>query len=353
MKNVKLSYKEAAKYATIIFILVSLMVWILMYFGRSAFIPSGERPHFDRDFNKWVPICATIGTYFFIFALFVVNFKVYGSKIKGRKKTIIAIIATVITAILFDSIMSLLMETLAPVDNLPPDGRLGSLIKDFVFAIIVFFLSLIIYLSSQKQQMVLEYEVMKAENASSRFEALKNQLDPHFLFNTFNTLDSLISEDAEKAQNYLHQLSSIFRYVIPNKEITTLEEELKFSRNYTELMQLRYENSLVVEFNINEQYLSYEIVPLSIQLLIENAIKHNVLTLESPLVIRIVVGHVPLVIVSNEIRPKKTTQAGSGIGLSNLKERFRLKLQKEIIISDSNNVFSVTLPIHSPKDNIS
>lgn len=353
MKNVKLSYKEAVKYATIIFVLVSLMVWILMYFGSSAFIPTGERPHFDRDFNRWVPVIGAIGTYLYLFALFALNFKILESKIKGHRKTIIAIIATVASAILFNIIMSLFMQAVVPVDNLPYSVRTGTLIKDFVFAAIVFFLSLIIYLSSQKQHMILEYEAMKAENARSRFEALKNQLDPHFLFNTFNTLDSLIQDEPEKARNYLQQLSSIFRYVIPNKELTTLEDELKFSSNYTDLMQLRYENSLLVEFNVDERYLCYEIVPLSVQILIENAIKHNVISSESPFLIRITVGPNPTVTVSNEIRPKKTFNTGSGIGLSNLTERFRLKIQKEIVISDTDGVFTVILPLQSPENNIS
>jgi sensor histidine kinase YesM len=353
MKNKKLSYKDAAKYATILFVLMSLMVWILMYFGSSAFIPTEERPHFDRDFNRWVPVVGAIETYLYLFALFTLNFKILESKIQKRWKIMIVIIAAVATALVFYFIMSLFMHTVVNVDNIPSNARIGPLIKNLFFAALVFFLSLIIYLSSQKQQMELEYEAIKTENARSRFEALKNQLDPHFLFNTFNTLDSLIQEEPEKAHNYLQQLSSVFRYVISNKESSTLENELKFARSYIELMQLRYENSLVFEFNIDEQYLDYEIVPLSIQTLIENAIKHNVISSKPPFVISITVGPGAVVTISNEIRPKKTSQAGSGIGLSNLTERFRLKLQKEIIISDADGVFSVILPLYVPKDNIS
>ncbi|NCD09858.1 MAG: hypothetical protein EOL98_10600 [Negativicutes bacterium] len=353
MKYGKLTTKEAAKYATITFLILSLMIAIVLYFGRSAFIPSGEKPHFERDFNFWAAVIGILGTYLYLFVLFAVNLKILESRTKDRKKIIIAVVATFATAILFNFITSLLMYTVADVDHIPPNARLGPLIKDFVFAVIVFSFSFIIYLSSQKQKIIFEYEAMKAENARSRFEALKNQLDPHFLFNTFNTLDSLIDEEPERARNYLQQLSSVFRYVISNKESTTLENELKFARSYIELMQLRYENSLVFEFNIDEQYLNYEIVSLSIQTLIENTIKHNVLSAETPLVVTISVGPDPIVTVTNVIRPKKRPQSGSGIGLSNLSERFRLKLQKEIIISDADGLFSVVLPLQSPKDQVS
>lgn len=353
MKNVRLSYIDAFKYATIIFVLVSLLVLLLLYFGTSAFIPTGERPHFDRNFDGWMLVFGAVETYLYLFALFALNFKILETRIKGRGKVIIAIIATIAAVFIFNFIVTLLIKIVVIEDNVPHDAHIGPLIKNIFFAAIIFFLSLIIYLSSQKQKMTLEYEEMKAENEHSRFEALKNQLDPHFLFNTFNTLDSLIQEEPERARNYLQQLSSVFRYVISNKESTTLESELKFAQSYNELMQLRYENSLIFEFNVDEQYLSYEIVPLSIQSLIENAIKHNVIFSESPFIIQITVGPDPAVTVSNEIRPKKSPQSGSGIGLSNLTERFRLKFQKDIIISDTDGVFSVVLPLHSPKNKIS
>ncbi|NCC99442.1 MAG: histidine kinase [Bacteroidia bacterium] len=354
MRNTKLSYMDAAKYATGIFILSVVIIWMMEYFGRAAFIPTKTPPRYDMDFNKWVPIIGLAGTYLYLFILFVLNFKILESKIQSNWKTPMAIGATIVVAFIFNSVMMLCIQaTTVNVHMLDPHARIGTLVKDFVYAVIVLFSSQIAYLSSKKQQMILEYETMKAESARSRFEALKNQINPHFLFNTFNTLDSLIEEEPEKARNYLQRLSSVFRYVMPNKDVTTLEDELKFTRNYNELMQLRYEDSLVFEFNVNEKYLSYEIVPLSVQTLIENAIKHNVISSESPLVIHITVGSEPMVTVSNEIKSKKTSQVGSGIGLSNLTERFRLKFQKEIIISDTGGVFTVSLPLNQPMEKIS
>ncbi len=351
MKNIRLTYKDAAIYATVVFVLVFLTLGILMSFGSSAFFPTGERPNIARNLSIWHPIVGAIGTYLYLFTLFAINFKIFESTLKERRKIVFIISACIATALIFNTIMSFLMQAVI-TEKIPADAHIGSLIKDLGFAIFVIIVSLINYLSFQKQQLLLTYEVLKAENARSRFEALKNQLDPHFLFNTFNTLDSLIEEDPEKARNYLQQLSSIFRYVIPNKELTTLENELNFSESYTKLMQLRYENNLVVEFNIDKNYLGYEIVPLSIQLLIENAIKHNVISSDKAFIIRITVGPKPEVTVSNEIIPKKTAYVTGGVGLLNLTERFRLMLQQDITITDKDGIFSVTLPLQTPKRTI-
>ncbi len=351
MKNLKLSTKDAAIYSTIFFFVVSLLLAIVLYFGRAAFVPSGERPHVERDFNLWVTLIITIGSYIYFFTLFAVNFKILESKLKERIKIFVVIACSLTTALFFNTIISLLMQFVSNIKDVPPGGRIGPLVKDFVLATGVLFLSIIVYLSSQKQRLAIEYETLKAENERSRFEVLKNQLDPHFLFNTFNSLDSLIEENSDMARNYLQQLSSVFRYVLSNKDSTTLESELKFTHSYIDLMQLRYENSLIFEISIDNQYLSYEIVPLSIQLLIENAIKHNVITLETPLIISVSVGPEPFVTVSNKIQLKKSHQSGSGIGLSNLAERFRLKYQKEIEISNNSGQFSVTLPLHYPVNN--
>lgn len=350
MKNKKLSYIDAAKYSTTIFVLLLVLVWVSFYFGSSAYFPTGERPDFGKDFNEKLIVFGIAGTYLFLFVLFALNFKIFESRLREPKKFYVAILSSIATVVVFNFILALFFETFIKNDHIPHGARIGMLIRDLAFALGVFFMSLIVYLSNQKQRMILEFEAMKAENAHSRFESLKNQLDPHFLFNTFNTLDSFIQEDPRKARNYLQQLSSVFRYVIANKDLVTLDEELEFTRSYNELMLLRYENSLKFEFSIDENYLRYQIVPLSLQALIENAIKHNVISSEAPLIIRVSVGPEPLVKVWNEIKPKKTSQAGSGIGLSNLTERFRLKLQKEIEISDKDNVFSVILPLHKPAE---
>ncbi|MDR2039493.1 MAG: histidine kinase [Bacteroidales bacterium] len=349
MKNKKLSYKAAATYAGGIYLMLFVMIWVFIFFGRSAFIPTEEIPHHrpDMELGPWMPVLGFITTYLYLFMLFALNFKIMESRIKESKKVFVAIAATLAVALIFNLVFFQIQLSMIEIDidEWKAQAQFGTLVKDVILAVIVIFSAQIVYLSKKKQQMALEYETMKAENARSRFEALKNQLDPHFLFNTFNTLDSLIQENPERARDYLHQLSSVFRYVIPNKELTTLEDELNFTRSYNTLMQLRYEDSLIFDFDIDEHYLSYEIVPLSIQTLVENAIKHNVITANKPLTIRIATAPNDTITISNCIQHKKVPEFSGGIGLSNLAERFRLKTRKEITITNANDTFTVILPL--------
>ena len=179
----------------------------------------------------------------------------------------------------------------------------------------------------------------------AHYEALKNQVNPHFLFNSLNTLNSLIKIDADKAQNYVQQLSSVFRYTLQNQEIITLKEEMDFTQSYCQLMQIRYGENLKFVQQIDEKYYSYKIMPLSLQILVENAIKHNVVSNKHPLTIIIKTTVDDNIIVSNPIQPKIKPEQGNGIGLVNLSERYRLMWKKEISIDKKNDMFEVTIPL--------
>jgi sensor histidine kinase YesM len=191
---------------------------------------------------------------------------------------------------------------------------------------------------------LVENQRLIAENIRNRHEALKNQLNPHFLFNSLNTLDGLIGFDDEKAHNYLQHLSSSFRYTMQNKEITTLNDELQFVESFAYLMKIRYGDNLNIQYSIDEKYRRYNILPVSVQLLIENAIKHNVVNDRHPLTIRIETTEKDTVRVSNAIQPKLDAEAGEGIGLANLAERYRLLFGMEVTIT-KNGVFAVEIPL--------
>jgi sensor histidine kinase YesM len=229
-------------------------------------------------------------------------------------------------------------------DNLHNRLIVLNLIKDLITSLIVYlttqFISTLIY----NQQVLLENQQLLAENIRNRYEALKNQLNPHFLFNTLNTLDGLIGYDDEKAHNYLHNLSSTFRYTIQNKEITTLVEELNFVESYAYLMKIRYGDNLSIKYEIDEKYNNFFIMPVSLQLLIENAIKHNVINDKYPLTIHIKTTEKDTLVVSNTIQPKINAEAGEGVGLANLIERYNLLFSKEVLITQ-NGVFEVEIPL--------
>lgn len=223
---------------------------------------------------------------------------------------------------------------------------IGSMVSDYFLTIVIILSSQLLYYYNKQQNTALENEMLQAKYIKTRFMALKKQLDPHFLFNSLNTLNSLIKVDADKAQEYIQQLSFVFRYTLQSKEIITLEEELKFTQAYCHLMQIRYGASLQFIVNVNESHYPRLIAPLSLQTLVENAIKHNVASNKQPLGVTIItVDSPPAIIVSNPIQPKIDTESGEGIGLSNLSERYRLLWNREIAIRNTGSSFEVEIPL--------
>lgn len=191
-----------------------------------------------------------------------------------------------------------------------------------------------------------ENEKLRAENMASRYEALENQMDPHFLFNSLNTLKSLIEVDVDKAGDFVHQLSTVLRYTLKNEEVVTLSQELDCVRPYCQMMKIRYGDNLVFDHHIDhEKYDAYHVLPLSIQGLVENAIKHNVISTKQPLTINILTDDDNHLIVSNKIQPKIGKEEGTGIGLANLAERYRIKWNENVEIFDDGTIFRVTLPL--------
>jgi LytS/YehU family sensor histidine kinase len=210
--------------------------------------------------------------------------------------------------------------------------------------LIVIISSQLIYITQKQQKISLENEALHAEYMRSRYEALKNQVDPHFLFNSLNTLNSLIKIDAYKAQEYVQQLSYVFRYTLQNAEIISVNEELKFTKAYCHLMKIRYGNNLDFEYDIDAKLYDYQIIPLSLQTLVENAIKHNVVSNKQPLKVKIE-GYGESIKVSNPVQLKKEIESGEKIGLANLAERYKLMWKKEIITVKTDDTFEVTVPL--------
>ncbi|MCG8236300.1 sensor histidine kinase [Tenacibaculum finnmarkense] len=190
-----------------------------------------------------------------------------------------------------------------------------------------------------------QHEIV-AKIASAKFESLKSQLDPHFLFNSLNVLVSLIGENPKQAEKFTTKLSKVYRYVLEqrNKELIPLEEELKFAKNYMELLQMRFEDA--VEFNIPSSVSNPElkIVPLSLQLLLENAVKHNVVSSTKPLEIHIFEAG-DFLQIQNTLHPKENIGKSTKIGLKNIVDRYILITEKSVEIKNNNKTFTVSLPL--------
>ncbi|UQD57412.1 histidine kinase [Flavobacterium sp. K5-23] len=192
---------------------------------------------------------------------------------------------------------------------------------------------------------VIQHKII-AGTASAKFESLKNQIDPHFLFNSLNVLSSLIEENPDNAQRFTTSLSKIYRYVLEqkDKELVTVEEELAFAKTYMNLLKMRFENSLFYELPEEIDNLDAKVVPLSLQLLLENAVKHNIVSEQRPLHIRIFIEEDYLV-VQNDYQKKEVLQDGQGVGLQNIISRYAILTDRKVRIEQDDKVFSVKIPI--------
>ncbi|WP_312075010.1 2TM domain-containing protein [Chryseobacterium sp.] len=185
-----------------------------------------------------------------------------------------------------------------------------------------------------------------AKSANAQFESLKNQLDPHFLFNSLNVLSSLIDENPKQAQKFTASMSKIYRYVLEqkDKELVTVQDEIDFAKTYCELLKTRFEDSVDFEFNVNENDLTKFVVPLSLQLLLENCIKHNFATSAKPLIIKVFTENDSLCI-ENNLQAREQLKESAGIGLANIVQRYSLLTKKNVFIEKSYSHFKVKLPV--------
>ncbi|WP_299536043.1 2TM domain-containing protein [Ulvibacterium sp.] len=208
----------------------------------------------------------------------------------------------------------------------------------------VFFHAIYFYKALQEKK-VKEQKVI-AGTASAKFDALKNQLDPHFLFNSLNVLTSLIEEDPDQAQKFTTSLSKVYRYVLEqkNKDLVSIDEELQFAKTYVRLLKMRFEDSIVFDIPDSAHDPEAKIVPLSLQLLLENAVKHNVVTASRPLHIKVHEKDNKLV-VSNNLQEKQVVKKSSGVGLRNIQQRYGILTDREVAIQKSASDFSVSLPM--------
>jgi len=339
-KNINpLNWKTALTFSLIISFIISVL---FVFIG----IEGAQIAYFDVNTVLMKVSRRFISDTVMLFLLYMFAFKV----IQIPTKSSIKFIVTIFGVLLIMAVLSVLfsLAIISTIQNIEFNRLfiLFRMIGDMFMAVIVLLSTSYLHIKHLRQQTLIENERLIAENIRNRYEALKNQIDPHFLFNSLNTLNGLIGFDNNRAHKYVEKLSSVFRYTIQNKEITTLQEELDFTNSYSYLMKIRYGENLEIEHNISEKYLSYYVMPISIQLLIENAVKHNVISNKYPLTIKIYTTEQDILVVENKIRPKAYAVPSSKIGLANLCERYKLLFQKEVVIvSSANEIFRVEIPL--------
>lgn len=224
------------------------------------------------------------------------------------------------------------------------------MMRQFIWLITTLFVSIwiyrLIYSIHKKQENKVKEQKIIAGTASAKFETLKNQIDPHFLFNSLNVLSSLIEENPANAQRFTTALSKVYRYVLEqkDKDLVPIEEELAFAKTYMNLLQMRFENSLTYEVLAENVDSEAKVVPLSLQLLLENAVKHNIISEQKPLHIKIYIENDALVI-QNNFQKKAVLQDGQGVGIKNIISRYHIITDRKVTIEQNEHTFTVKLPI--------
>lgn len=194
------------------------------------------------------------------------------------------------------------------------------------------------------KEAAVQQEKLKREQLALQYETLKSQVNPHFLFNNLNALTSLISTNPDKAIDFVKKLSEVYRYVLDQKdtELVDLETELKFVESYIFLQKIRFGNNLNIQMDINDKH--FKVIPLSVQMLVENAIKHNEISDRNPLYIRIFSDENQYLTIENKLQ-KKSGSEGTGTGINNIKSRYQFFTERELLLAISKEYFRICIPL--------
>ena len=204
-----------------------------------------------------------------------------------------------------------------------------------------------LYVMRQWRQTYLEKEELIKAQWQTRFNSLKNQVNPHFLFNSLNALSALIEESPVQASQFVDELSKMYRYLLQanERELTQLSTELTFIESYVHLLQTRHGTGINVQMAVADAHLTSSLPPLTLQLLVENAVKHNVVLANRPLLIEIGTTENRQLRVRNNLQRKNGRSSSNGVGLANISAKYRMLTQTDIIIRDDDGYFTVLLPL--------
>ncbi len=220
-------------------------------------------------------------------------------------------------------------------------GGLVNLFFHLINAIFFFF-------KEYKKQWI-EAEELRQNSTQAQLQLIKSQVNPHFLFNNLNVLSSLVIKDNPEANKFIEEFSKVYRYILSNqdKELVELENELDFIKPYIFLLKKRFDEGLEVVMDIPEKYKKSYVIPVALQMLIENAIKHNIVSHTKPLRIDVHVNGNNTLVISNNLQPKKSAEASTQIGLQNIKKRYELISSRNVEVVCTEKEFIVSIPLLS------
>ena len=342
-------YKHIYKIIKISLIITIIIVFLDVIFSQSSTL------------DELLSV-SNLGIYFFYsFVLSIVNslfFFIMNNRInwegRGIQRIIVGVIGSIsltLLAFFFCRIMHLVVFVKKySFDEFVANENLGYYLFPLLFTIIVSLSFHLFYFYKALQERRLAEQKIIAGTASAKFDALKNQLDPHFLFNSLNVLTSLIEENPSAAQKFTTSLSKTYRYVLEqkNKDLVELSEEIKFAKTYINLLKMRFEDGINCTIPLELNLAEAKVVPLSLQLLLENAVKHNIVSPQQPLNIEIYEDKNELV-VKNNLQKKEILGKGSKVGLFNIQQRYALLTNRKVQINKTEHYFEVRLPLLTKK----
>jgi len=222
--------------------------------------------------------------------------------------------------------------------------------KSLLMFILFFGIYEALYYYTRLKQSEEEKKQLEKEKLWSQLEKLNQQVNPHFLFNTLNSLSSLITEDPQEAEKFILEMSKVYRYLLDNNrhELVTLETELKFIQSFYQLLKLRYGKGVELTWPAASPYNDHLLPPLTLQLLVENAVKHNTTSKDKPLQVSILTTDQAELIIRNNLQRRTTPPLSHKIGLSNIAEKYRIMQQAAITVKEEEDSFIVCLPLISP-----
>ncbi len=265
----------------------------------------------------------------------------------GRKRFFFHLISGIVYSVGIFNLAYVLFKVLFTEDPPVPEQILLINVFGAIFIIPIFSIYFSLYFLHSWQESELEMEKFQKESMRSQLATLKNHLDPHFLFNNLNILSSLIDKDREMSQEFLVRFAQVYRTMLLTKveDLITLEEEMDFIQSYIFLIETRFEDNIQFNIEIEDEANFSMLPPLTVQLLIENAVKHNIITQDRPLRITIKASPKKLEIINSLYEKPQELISKSGTGIKNIKERYRYFSEEELIFEKNNSDYRVCLPL--------
>ncbi len=297
--------------------------------------------------------CSIIGLvyvsiYWLIFReLFIYFRKKHPDLKESASRIIYQVITILIVYILVKFLLDLFLQNyIHTILDIPRPNGPATIVASLTVSFFVITIYETVFFYTKLQKSITEKEQLERENIKSQLEGLKNQVNPHFLFNSLNTLTYLIPEDQERAVGFVQKLSKVYRYIleIKDEKLIPLTEELKFLDSYIFLLKERFGENFQITVEIPDAFLTHKVVPLSLQLLLENAIKHNIISSLKPLSVEVFVEKGKL-IVRNNLQKKNQVMNSTKSGLQNIKNRYSFFSNKKVEVLSTSEYFIVMLPL--------